>query len=107
KLRAECGATAPYLLSADRTCDGKNDLVSFRDGNATLYRLAKSSFVKVGEYPSTATPVIADVDGDGALDLILSDAAPTHQPRIKAITPSQHDRVVWDLTLPPPKDPTL
>lgn len=106
-LPALVGLPAPELFAADLLGTGKNDIVSFRNGVATVYHLDKQSMKKVGEYSSTATPVIADLNGDGALDLILSDAAPTHQPRIKVITPSQHDRVVWDVTLPAPKDPTL
>ena len=106
-LPALVGMPARSCLAADLLGTGKNDLVSFRNGVATLYHLDKQSMKKVGEYPSTATPVIADLNGDGALDLILSDAAPTHQPRIKVVTPSQHDRVVWDVTLPEPNNPTL
>jgi hypothetical protein len=45
--------------------------------------------------------MIADLDGDGKLELVLVHAAAGQQARFKAITPALHDRVLWEVELPP------
>lgn len=97
----------PELLAADLLGEGRNQLLVYRDGLATLYRLSGGTLQKAAEYPSTTLPVIADLEGNGRLDLVVCDASLDHQPLVKAICPSEGGRTLWAKTFPPPAHPTL
>jgi outer membrane protein assembly factor BamB len=92
----------PELLAADFFGEGRNQLLVYRGGTATIWRWKGDHFESAGQYPSSCLPVISDLNGDGKLDLVLANVSAQHQPRYTAITPALKDKVLWDVTLPPP-----
>ena len=100
------GAPAPALLAADLTDDGANNLLLFREPDLRVLRFQRGqpcALHEIGNYRSTSLPVPADLDGDGALELVLSTVTPTAPPVIEAITPAQDDKQLWRYTFPAPE----
>lgn len=95
------------LLAADLLDEGKNQLLVYRDGIASLYRLRESRLQKLADYRSSALPVIADLESNGRLDLVLCDVSLEHQPIVKAVCPWDQNRVLWTSEFPAPAHPTL
>jgi hypothetical protein len=91
----------PEMLAADVMGKGSNQLILQRGGKTTLWRRAGSTFQQIGEYASTCLPVIADLDGDEKLELVLADVVEGRTPRFKAVTPSLANKVLWEVELPP------
>lgn len=106
-LPVDSSQSPPQLLAADLLGERKNQLLIYRDAVASLYRLSGGKLQKAAEYPSSALPVIADLEGDGRLDLVLCDVSLAHQPVLKAVCPSEGNRVLWSRAFPPPAHPGL
>lgn len=92
----------PEILAADFFGEGKSQLLVYRADVATIWRWKDGHFESVGQYKSSCLPIISDLNGDGKLDLVLADVSKKHEPEFKAVTPALNDRVLWDVTLPPP-----
>jgi outer membrane protein assembly factor BamB len=101
------GGVPAELLAADLLGEGKNQLIVYRDGVARVYRLEESQLKQVAEYPSSALPTIADLEGNGRLDLVLCQVSLEHQPVVKAVCPSEANRVLWTSQFPAPAHPSL
>ncbi|MCC6152370.1 MAG: VCBS repeat-containing protein, partial [Candidatus Hydrogenedentes bacterium] len=97
---ASVGPPMPKLLAADINGDGKNDLLLYLDQTARAYTWTGSSFESIGEFTSSSIPVLADLDGDGKLEVVTTDVAATHTPDIEAKTPSLEGRTLWRKQLP-------
>jgi hypothetical protein len=98
-LPATVGPALEPPLVADVDGDGRNEVLHYHAGQATLYRYeAQHGFVKLGEYPSSGMPALADVDGDGRLELITGQTSPTADPVIQAEKIGKEARLMWRVT---------
>ncbi len=95
------GGELPVLLAADLVGDATNELVVFRAGKAVALEHQSSGFKPFAEYASTCPPGIADLDGDGRLELVLADVAVGRAPVVSAVTPSLGGKTLWRIELPP------
>lgn len=101
RLPAIAGAAPPALLAADLDADGRNEILLYRDQRAELLALRPDhTWEKRGTYPSSGLPALADVDGDGFLEILTGQVSPTHPPRLEARTPAQGDLLRWAVELP-------
>jgi len=100
RIKAPGGAMVPPPLVCDLDRDGKPEIIHTWQGEATIYRWERGSGLKaVRKLATSGDPVLADVDGDGKMEIIVGDAAPTHEPIIRALRPD--GSVVWESRLPP------
>lgn len=97
------GPAAPTLLAADLEGKGRNNLVVCTASKAEVFRLAGKDFEAVGEYASDTPPVLADVNGDGKVEVVTERVAQGAQPVIEAVTPALENRPLWKTTLPAPQ----
>ena len=104
---AVAGPAMPRLLAANLTGDARNELVMYQEPKVTLLAVADDAISVIGEYTSNSIPVIADLDGDGANELVLTEVAPDHLPRIEAITPGKENAALWRTQLPEAGRPGL
>lgn len=95
-------ATPPALLAADLLGDSRNELILHHDGKVTVLRVADGRFEKAAEYQSSCPPAIGDLNGDDHNDLVLTDVAATHPASVKALTPANADKRLWQTTVPAP-----
>lgn len=100
-IPAVVATTTPVLLAGDILEGGGNELVVYADPDVRVFQWQDASLVERGGYLSSAIPALADMNGDGACDLVLSSVAPDGPPTVRVLTPSQQDRAIWERPLPP------
>jgi len=102
-LPATVGPVLPPALVADVDGDGRNEVIHWHQNRVTLYRYEEGrKFIRLAEYASSAAPAVADLDGDGKLELVVGEAGPTMDPVIHALRPGRSPETLWKVTLPPP-----
>jgi outer membrane protein assembly factor BamB len=101
-IPATLGPALNAPLVADVDGDGRNEVVHWHQGRATLYRYeGGQGFRKLAEYASAAAPALADLDGDGKLEMVVGEAGPTTDPVIHALRPGRQPETLWKVTLTP------
>jgi hypothetical protein len=101
RLPAIAGPAPPALLAADLDADGRNEIVLYRGQEAEALSLQPDhTWKKQGSYPSSGLPAIADLDGDGLLEIATGQVSPAHPPRLEARTPARGDQLLWAVELP-------
>jgi outer membrane protein assembly factor BamB len=85
---------------ADVDADGKNEVIHYYQGKAVVYRYhEKRGFIPMAEYASSAPPALADLDGDGHLEMVVGTASPTADPTLKALRIGRKPETLWEATL--------
>lgn len=103
KIPPLLGPPPPPLLAADLDGDGRNEILLYRNGTAeVLAWKPNGSWGTQGRYPSSALPALADLDGDGHLEIITGTVSPNAPPVVEAQTPALEDRLLWRCEFPPP-----
>ena len=99
------GPASPQLLAADFYGTGRNDLLLYREGLATLLRPRPDrSFETLATFPSACLPVVADLDGTGKPALVLAEAGPGIVPSVRAVSPAVGGKVLWQVRFPEPAE---
>ena len=57
-------------------------------------------FQKIADYSSTAAPALADLDGDGKLEMVIGSASPTTETTVRVVRPGRAPETMWEVTLP-------
>lgn len=104
---ALAGPATPKLLAANLVGDARNEIVMYQEPKATLLSVEGGAVTAIGEYTSNSLPVIADLDGDGTNELVLTEVAADHLPRVAAITPGKENAALWRTELPEAGRPGL
>ncbi|MDQ1257031.1 MAG: hypothetical protein QG656_1632, partial [Candidatus Hydrogenedentes bacterium] len=107
KVPAVVGPPFPTLLAANLTGDGRNEILVYQEPEARVLQFDGGQLTVVKTYTSTSLPVIADLNGDGTAELMLSTVRPDALPVVEAITPSQDDKPLWKTTFPEAGRPGL
>ena len=96
------GPPPPVLLAADLDHDETNEILLYRGTRLEVLELERGGLMKKREYESAGMPAIADLDGDGALELVTCQASAAMNPVVEARTPSMDDRMLWRCEFPEP-----
>ncbi len=94
------GPPLPMILAADLLPGAGNEIILYSDPAVRVLQLRDGELVQTADYTSSSIPVPADMNGDGALDLVLSVIGPAAPPVVRVVTPAQENRVVWESTFP-------
>jgi len=101
RITAPDGQTTPAPLVADLDGDGTPEIIHTWQGKITIYHWDRERGLHpVAEHMSSGAPALADLDGDGSTELIIGDAAPSHEPVIRALR--LDGSLLWESRLPPP-----
>ena len=101
RLPAIAGPPPPALLVADLDRDGRNEILCYRNQEAEVLALqTDGAWEKRAVYPSAGLPAIADVDGDGLLEIVTGQVSTTDPPAIEARTPARGNELRWTTRLP-------
>ena len=101
RLPEVAGSPPVPLLAEDINRDGRNEIILYRSQQATILSLQEDdTFVEQGRYPSSGLPALADLDGDGYVELITGTVSANQLPRIEARTPGLENRQLWSTELP-------
>ena len=103
--RVQGPSVLPKLLAVDLHGTGRNELVVCGDSVCTALRLEGNALITTGEYRTSSVPVVADLDGDGKPEIVLTTVAPQATPLIEARTPALGDRLLWRTQLPAARQP--
>ncbi len=96
-------AAYPMILAADFTNNGCNEILIYNEPRVSIVRFENSGECKsTYEYVSDAPPALADLNGDGLLDIVTGRVSENSTPVIEARTPSQDNRLLWRSVFPPP-----
>ncbi|MBI4559088.1 MAG: VCBS repeat-containing protein [Candidatus Hydrogenedentes bacterium] len=96
------GATMPQVLVSDLIGDTRNEILLYSEPTARVLIFTANGLEQVASYTSSSLPVIADLDGDGNAEMVLSTAAPGIRPVLEARTPKLGERVLWRTEYPEP-----
>ena len=99
---ALAGPAPPPLFAADLDGDGINELAFYQDPKLRTFKLKNGAFEPYREYASSCAPVLADLNGDGKIEVVTLTVAPDALPLVRAVTPADNDAVLWESRLPPP-----
>ncbi|HRK35567.1 MAG TPA: VCBS repeat-containing protein, partial [Candidatus Hydrogenedentes bacterium] len=100
-IPALVGPGMPDLLAVDVNMDGRNELIAYQEPHVRAQSWNGTAFDLIAEATSSAMPVFADFDADGALDIATCEVKPGQTPVVEVKTPSQSNRSVWRSSLPP------
>ncbi len=95
------------LLAVDLHGTGRNELLVCRDSVCTALRLEGNTLATTGEYRTSSVPVVADLDGDGKPEIVLTTVTPGGTPIIEARTPALGNKLLWRTQLPAARQPGL
>ncbi|MCG3199845.1 MAG: hypothetical protein GHCLOJNM_04373 [bacterium] len=105
---AIAGGPVPELLAGDLIGDDRNEILIFRDPNYEILSVTPSGeIVSVTGGVSSGLPLIVDLDGDGAQELVTGQVDPVATPILVARTPSKGNRLLWRSVFPSPDRPGL
>ncbi len=99
---ALAGAPAPPLFAADLDGDGINELALFQEPKLRTFKLKEGAFEPFREYTSSCEPVLADLDGDGKIEVVTLTVATDAPPLVRAVTPADNDKLLWKSRFPAP-----
>lgn len=94
------GASAPVLLAADLDGSGRNELLLYRNEEAVVLSWDGKGLSEAGRYASSGLPAIADVDGDGRLEIVTGTVASQQPPRVEAWRPGPVPQRIWSTQFP-------
>ncbi|MCL4691625.1 MAG: hypothetical protein KJ060_03840, partial [Candidatus Hydrogenedentes bacterium] len=101
-IPAVVGPAMPKVLVADLTGDAAHEVVLYQEPFVRVLSLNSNAFKTSYESESTSVPVIADLDGDGVNEIVQTNVAPGHPPRIEARSLAGESKTIWRTELPPP-----
>ena len=101
------GPGFPTLLAADCTGDGTNEIILYREPAVEVLAWQDAGMAKVATYTSSAPPVLADLNGDGAIEMVSCVVTPDALPVVTAVTPASSDGPLWRTQLEAPARPGL
>lgn len=99
---ASVGPPYPKIVVADLLAKGNNQIVVYQDPKVSILEWQENVLRLQSGYSSSSVPILADLDGDGATDILNTETSVLTQPKILAKTPSKHDETVFETQLPPP-----
>jgi hypothetical protein len=101
RVRAAVGARLQPPLVADVDGDGANEVLHLHAGKVTLYRYRPGQGLVPGDsYPSDTLPAVADLDGDGKLEMVVGTASADSPPKLRALRPGRAGPL-WEAVLTP------
>jgi len=106
KVNAPSGDIVAPPLVKDLDGDGKPEIIHSWQGKVTIYQWNRKQGLKaIREFPASGDPALADLDGDGKTELVVGEAAPTHEPIVRAFHPD--GSLLWESRLPKTDRPGL
>jgi len=96
------GPPDPTVSVADLIGDSRNEIILFREPQVEVLCYQDRSLARAAQYESTSVPVVADLDGDGRLELALTSVKADAAPVVEIVAPRAENDVVWRTQLPPP-----
>lgn len=94
------GPTMPLLLAAPLDEVPGCELVAYSEPRLTIYTLRGGYLNRISELVSDSAPVLADLDGDGTAELVLSTVAADATPRVRCISLLNGNTERWSAALP-------
>lgn len=95
------GPVMPLLLAAPLDEAPGCELVAYAEPVATVYSLRAGELKRIAEVASDSAPVLADFDGDGVSELVLSTVATDATPRVRCVSLLNGQAERWSAALPP------
>jgi len=96
------GVGFPEMIAADVVGGPEHEVLFFHGGQATVLGWQGGELIGCRRYASTSLPVVADLDGDGSNEIVLSTVQADAEPVFEAVTPRKDDKRLWRTQLPPP-----
>jgi len=101
------GPAYPSLLAGDVTGDGQNEILLYQEPDLQVLTYRDGAIEAISKHQSSAPPVIADLDGDGAIELVLCTITPEAAPFVEALSPVSDNTALWRTQFPRPGRPGL
>lgn len=104
---ADVAVQMPSLLSANLDSEGANKLLLCEPDGVQILTLTDGAFTPGKRYISSATPCLADTDGDGVRELVTCTVGPDIVPAAECRSLKGGETLRWRTELPPPGRPGL